>query len=121
MKAICVSTLGFGVAMSAGVALAASDAPDGALEEIVVTAQKRSEPLQDVPIAISAVSGDSLTALGASSITALAEVLLAGHVGLTLYQAIARVMHTAGLYYLARGCITPVYIFPRTLCDFPRP
>ena len=41
------------------------------LEEIVVTAQKRSENLQDVPIAISAFSGD---ALEASSIIALDEV-----------------------------------------------
>ncbi len=34
------------------------------LEEIVVTAQKRSESLQDVPIAISAFSGDELQQLG---------------------------------------------------------
>ena len=75
MKAICVAALGFGAALSAGVAFGGSDAPEGGvLEEVVVTAQKRSEPLQDVPIAISAVSGESLTALGASSITALAEV-----------------------------------------------
>jgi iron complex outermembrane receptor protein len=74
MKAICVSALIFGVAASAGVALAAPAAPDGALEEIVVTAQKRSENLQDVPIAISAVSGDFLAALGANSVTALSEV-----------------------------------------------
>jgi iron complex outermembrane recepter protein len=75
MKAICVAALGFGAALSAGVAFGESDAPEGGvLEKVVVTAQKRSEPLQDVPIAISAVSGESLTALGASSITGLAEV-----------------------------------------------
>ncbi|MEM9256791.1 MAG: TonB-dependent receptor [Pseudomonadota bacterium] len=32
-----------------------------ALEEVVVTAQKRSESLQDVPISVSAVSGDTIT------------------------------------------------------------
>src|SRR5882757_5474000 len=74
MKAICLSALSFGVATSSGVALAAPDEPDGVLQEIVVTAQKRSESLQDVPIAISAVTGESLAALGANSITALAEV-----------------------------------------------
>ena len=74
MKAIRVAALGFGVAMSAGMVFAADDVPDGGLQEVVVTAQKRAEPLQEVPIAISAISGDTLAAQGASSITALAEV-----------------------------------------------
>jgi len=34
------------------------------LEEIIVTAQKRSESLQDVPIAVSAFSGETMKALG---------------------------------------------------------
>ena len=38
-------------------------AADDQLEEIVVTAQKRSERLQDVPAAITAVSGDALNEL----------------------------------------------------------
>jgi iron complex outermembrane receptor protein len=66
--------LGLGIVTFAGTAFAASDAPDAALQEIVVTAQKRSENLQDVPIAISTVSGDALAATNASSITALADV-----------------------------------------------
>ncbi len=37
------------------------------LEEVVVTAQKREERLQDVPIAISAFSGDQINALGFSN------------------------------------------------------
>ena len=32
----------------------------GALEEIIVTAQKRSESLQDVPVAVSAFTGDTM-------------------------------------------------------------
>ena len=36
----------------------------GALEEIIVTAQKREEALQDVPIAISALSADTLAKQG---------------------------------------------------------
>jgi iron complex outermembrane receptor protein len=53
----------------------AAEAPSEAnLEEIVVTAQKRTENLQDVPIAITAVSGSALNRDGASSITALADL-----------------------------------------------
>jgi iron complex outermembrane recepter protein len=37
-----------------------------ALEEIIVTATKRAEALQDVPLAITALSGDQLTRIGAS-------------------------------------------------------
>ncbi|WP_426165938.1 TonB-dependent receptor [Sandarakinorhabdus sp. DWP1-3-1] len=44
---------------------AASDAPTGEPTEIVVTAQKRSERLQDVPLAVSVVSGDVLARQGA--------------------------------------------------------
>jgi iron complex outermembrane recepter protein len=39
-------------------------APDGALGEIVVTAQRRAENLQNVPVAITAVSGETLEASG---------------------------------------------------------
>ena len=43
--------------------VAANEAPDtGELAEIVVSAQKRTEDLKDVPISISAVSGEELQA-----------------------------------------------------------
>ena len=38
------------------------------LEEIVVTASRREERLQDVPIAVSAMSGESLTSVGAKEL-----------------------------------------------------
>ena len=43
------------------------------LDEIVVTAQKRTSTVQSTPISISAISGDDLTARGVSSLAALAQ------------------------------------------------
>ena len=43
------------------------------IEEIVVTARRREESLQDVPIAVTAFSADQLEKLGATDITALQQ------------------------------------------------
>ncbi|MCZ6503446.1 MAG: TonB-dependent receptor [Gammaproteobacteria bacterium] len=43
-----------------------SPVSNAALEEVIVTAQKRVESIQDVPIAIQAISGEDLEALGVS-------------------------------------------------------
>jgi len=51
---------------------AASGSPEPTLQEVVVTAQKRSENLQQVPIAITALSGDKLADLGVASTQQLA-------------------------------------------------
>ena len=51
-------------AAAAGAQATADDGP--LLGEIVVTAQKRSQNLQDVPIAVSAFSGEQLDKLGIS-------------------------------------------------------
>lgn len=44
------------------------------LEEITVTAQKRSESLQDVPVAVSAFTGETLKTLGITEASDLVEV-----------------------------------------------
>jgi iron complex outermembrane recepter protein len=46
-----------------------------ALEEIVVTAQKRAESLQDVPISVSAMSGDKLSETGIPSMEGVATYI----------------------------------------------
>lgn len=52
---------------------ASTEAPaEGSLSEIVVTAQKRAENLQDVPIAISAMSADTLKQKGITSVDGIA-------------------------------------------------
>jgi len=46
----------------------------GKLEEIVVTAQRRSESLQETPVAVSVISGDQLAAKHVTDISNLGAV-----------------------------------------------
>ncbi len=67
-KAILIAGAGVAALLSAQPALAqgASAQSEGSsVSEIVVTAQKREERLQDVPVAVSVVSGDTLARSGA--------------------------------------------------------
>ncbi|MDG2087427.1 MAG: TonB-dependent receptor [Arenicellaceae bacterium] len=57
----------FGVLMGA-VLLATSISTQAALEEIIVVAQKREQSLQDVPVAITVISGAQLTELGVTDV-----------------------------------------------------
>lgn len=56
-------------------ALLTAQAQASVLEEVVVTAQKREQSLQDVGIAVSAFSGDQLDALGISSAAEITELI----------------------------------------------
>jgi len=58
----------------AGNSLAEGTAANFTLEEIVVTATKRAESIQDVPISISAFSGDFLEKSGVSDMTGLGNI-----------------------------------------------
>lgn len=49
----------------------AADEKSGGLEEIIVTAQKREQSLQDVPIAVTAITGDSLQVNRVTSVSDL--------------------------------------------------
>ena len=53
----------------------AEEADDLMLEEVIVTATRREENLQLVPIAVSAVTGDELAFRGAQNITDIAETI----------------------------------------------
>jgi iron complex outermembrane receptor protein len=50
-------------------AVATTSAPNDGVADIVVTAQKRAERLQEVPVAVSSVSGDILKAANLSNVT----------------------------------------------------
>ncbi len=63
---------GIGMTVMAG---ATDDPSAGVLGEIVVTAQKRSERLQDVPISVTAISGGALTNAGVTRFLDLGQVV----------------------------------------------
>ena len=70
-KLVCgVVTLVFGLPIYQPLTLAAERV---GIEEITVTARKREESLQDVPIAISAFSGDALNKKGVTNIAQVAD------------------------------------------------
>lgn len=72
----CASAMTIAAMLHASPALAQeASAEDAGLEEIVVTAQKREQSLQDVPIAISAVSADTLRDSGANGIAGVAALV----------------------------------------------
>lgn len=56
-----------------GAAVAQEGGASGALEEVVVTARLRTEELQDVPLAMAAVTGESLQRAGVEDMRALTE------------------------------------------------
>jgi iron complex outermembrane receptor protein len=67
--------LGFGPAAAAAAAAAADTTSPDALEEITVTAEKRVERVQDVPIAITAFAEDSLRAKGITDLHGLTGLI----------------------------------------------
>ncbi|MCA0901096.1 TonB-dependent receptor [Microbulbifer agarilyticus] len=69
-RSFTLSTLSAAIAVTTALSSAAYAAE---IEEVVVTAQKRAENLQDVPIAISAFTGDSMKAMGVKNLTDLGK------------------------------------------------
>ncbi|MFO1399634.1 MAG: hypothetical protein U1F30_00235 [Steroidobacteraceae bacterium] len=57
----------------AALPLYAADQAAGGIEEVVVTAQFREQKLQDTPIAITAVTADTLEARNQTSLAAVAS------------------------------------------------
>ncbi len=74
---LTLSSLAFAIAVGLGsaptVSAQSNASSTSALEEVTVTARRRSESLQDVPIAVTAYSGDALEKIGAIDITAIGQ------------------------------------------------
>src|SRR5438552_1491734 len=75
MKSLLKAAMFAGAALSAVPAFAvAQEATDGAaVQEIVVTARRREQTLKDVPVAVTAVTGEQLERQGAVDITNLQQ------------------------------------------------
>lgn len=67
------AAVAFITAVNVPTVAAQSDQQRMTLEEVVVTARRRSESLQDVPIAVTALSADALALKGVADITELAQ------------------------------------------------
>lgn len=71
----------FALAMACAGSSAAQEAPKSAgasahmIDELVVTAQKREERLQEVPISVAAISGDTLVQQGINNLTELSTLV----------------------------------------------
>ncbi len=69
-----VSLIPFALAVTAPIAWSQDGGRSGGIEEIVVTAEKRAESLQDVSVAISAFTGDTLRDQGVTGIEDLSSL-----------------------------------------------
>jgi len=76
IRPVVIRTFALGIAATVSAAAVRAEEPEttSGLAEIVVSAQRRLESAQDVPISISAFRGEQLQALGVQDLPALAQV-----------------------------------------------
>jgi iron complex outermembrane receptor protein len=73
MKSVLLAGAAWSAASSMAMAQETPQTEQTAVDDIIVTARRREESLQDVPVAVTAVSGEQLEARGAADITELAR------------------------------------------------
>ena len=85
LRAALAVSLSVFAATNAAIVWAQEATPPGGLEEIVVTATRREQNLQDVPMAVQAFSGESLQVQGIENVENLKAVVpnlvVAGNLG----------------------------------------
>lgn len=75
LRAVSIISLGLSCALDASTAAAQQPATGPAIEEVVVTARRREENLQDVPMAVTALTNQTLALRGAPDLTDVAQVV----------------------------------------------
>jgi iron complex outermembrane recepter protein len=110
--AVCGALLGISNLTQAQTAPAASTegAKAGELNEVVVTAQRRSERIQDVPISVAAISADTMKAAGVENVKDLSTVVPGLQIGDAVGFATPHV-RGVGSTTLAPGVETPIAIY----------
>ncbi len=98
---MAIIALSMGVS-APGMAEEAGEASAGQIEEIMVTAQRRVESIQTVPVAVTAVSGERMEALGAVTIEAIR-----GYVPNVQIQQFSNTPHGAVFNIRGMGVIEP--------------
>jgi len=68
MNRFVLGVIGLCIALPGGAAFAQDGDDKGGIDEIVVTARKKEESLQDVPIAVTAITGDAVEAFGIEAV-----------------------------------------------------
>jgi iron complex outermembrane receptor protein len=87
-----------------------ADAQGSGLEEIVVSARRRDERLQEVPLAVTAITSDTLQASGVSTTTQLAQAV-PGFVSGRSANNIQPVLRGVGTNYGGAGNESPVAFY----------
>ena len=72
-KAVCLALSG-GAMLAPFASALAQESPTGTLEEVIVTAQKREQRLQDVPTTVNVLSEDSLRAEQVTEVNQLSSL-----------------------------------------------
>lgn len=73
-KLLLAGTSALAFTMTSGIATA-QDGGNARLDEIIVTATKRAESVQDVPLSITAISGDKISAAGVTDLSTLDKLV----------------------------------------------
>lgn len=112
LQALCAGTALAGLALPAAAQTAgtAAVANDESADEVIVTAQRRSERLVDVPISITAVTGDAMEASGITTMDSLDRLVP----GLTFYVTASHASPTirgVGSTLTGPGADNPVAVY----------
>lgn len=92
-------TAGSGVAVDPQAVAEQAEAPESLIEDIVVTATRREARLQDVPVAVTAITGDSLAAADVSTLRTLTQIVpgFIGSRNMGVFQPVVRGVGSTGI------------------------